>query len=361
MLFNKSHESGFIQVQNFDTNTTIGDLTRMWCHSSGGNTLSSITVTFYRAPELLFNYITPLLKVVPVSPTKPYIYPYLDVTRYPTDNGSSTAGGASGTINSNNIQLNSVPTKILICIRQSNSGQSYLTTDSFARIDSLSINYQNQSGLLSSATTEDLYLMSVKNGLKMSWPQYSQYVGSVVSVEFGSDIGLDNSSPGMLENAQLQMQVNFTNIGSVTKNYTLYIIVLSEGSFTLTGALAVPQVGILSKNDVASVNQNNLVDFSVVAAHRDWEGGDFWGSFKRVLGQVLPLAGPVGTAAKGVLGLGVSGGRRRKRIMSRPKLGMRLKRSRMMGNGLVSSNELRDRLDAANDDNVTSIDIDESQ
>lgn len=363
MLFNKSRESGFIQVQTFDTNTTFGDLTRMWCHSSGGNTLSNIAVTFYRAPELLFNYITPLERVIPVNDNKPYVYPYMEITRYPTDNAASTAAGASATINSNNIQLGSVPTKMFIFVRQKNSDLTYNSTDSFARIDSISINYQNQSGLLSSATTQDLYLMARKNGLLISWPQFSgigQYnsnaagsgVGSVLSIEFGSDIGLDNSAPGMLENAQLQMQVNYTNIGSVTKNYTLYIVINSEGTFTLDGNRAIPQVGVVSKADVMGISRAAVVDYNMVKRHSDWEGGDFWGSFKRVLGNILPYVGPVGNIAKGALGLGVSGGARKR--MAKPRANLRLKSSRLMGRGLVTTNELKRKLTDDFDENENS-------
>ena len=65
---------------------------------------------------------------------------------------------------------------------------------------------------MSSASKQDLYKMSVKNGCNMSWQQWAGdavqtlsngasfgTVGSVLAIDFGDDIGLDSTlAPGIL-------------------------------------------------------------------------------------------------------------------------------------------------------------------
>ena len=60
-------------------------------------------------------------------------------------------------------------------------------TDSYATIKNISINFNNQAGLLSSMTPEQLYRNSVQSGLvNMSW---DEFCGSVISCSGARDGG----------------------------------------------------------------------------------------------------------------------------------------------------------------------------
>jgi hypothetical protein len=216
LLFGMGENSGFVGVQTMDFNFTyISNLARMWSHANiAGRTINSITVNLGQ-PTLLFNYVTPKeLQAIPKS----VVYPYYDVQRYPTDANAPIASGASTTLNSANIQLQSIPKRMYIFARRRNAdlyngvGAANLT-DTFFEINSININWNNNAGLLSSASQQDLYRMSVSNGCNMSWEQWSggpvnrilgtneQFgaIGSVLCIEFGKDIGLDQiECPGML-------------------------------------------------------------------------------------------------------------------------------------------------------------------
>lgn len=132
-------------------------------------TLSAVSVNFSN-PVLLFKYITPsLLQRLPRSIS----YPYFSVDRYPTTSNISFAPNSSQILQSNNIQLKSIPRKIYIFARRQNMDETFSTTDTYFAINNISLNWNNESGLLSSATQQDLYNISKKNGVNLSWSQWA--------------------------------------------------------------------------------------------------------------------------------------------------------------------------------------------
>jgi hypothetical protein len=289
-LFTKHNKCAFIGLQTMDFNFTLdSNLARVWSHVSTNSNLSSINVSIGGAPQLLFNYITPQ-QLVPIP--RSVVYPYFITDRYPVAGNVNVAANAAFTMTSNNIQLNSIPNRIYIFARRRNQDRTYLTSDVYATLDSITVNWNNNSGLLSAATAQDLYKMSAENGCDISWPQWHKpqqtatplengvinggFVGSVLCIEFGKDICLpDMQCPGMLGTYQLQYTANFRNPSSQGVNYDLYTVVISEGTFTVMDNRSVAQIGVMSKEDVLNAKSNDFVDFETV---QKYYGGDFFGS-----------------------------------------------------------------------------------
>jgi len=203
-MFGLGDRAAFLGIQTMDFNITfIGNLARMWSHAAG-TTLTSVTVDLVTgpgSPTMLFNYITPS-SLQPIPP-RGVVYPYYTINRFPTDSLAPIASGAAQTLDSANIQLQSIPKRMYILARRKNSNETFLTTDTFFAIEGISVNWNNNSGLLSSATQQDLYRVSVRNGCNYSWPQWAGrtvdlgpgnpqrgLTGSVLCLEFGRDIGL---------------------------------------------------------------------------------------------------------------------------------------------------------------------------
>jgi hypothetical protein len=69
-----SQEEGFVNVNSLDVNLRFSsDVGRVMCHSSLGNPITSVSCTFYQAPELLINYLTPnMLQPIPELQVLPY-------------------------------------------------------------------------------------------------------------------------------------------------------------------------------------------------------------------------------------------------------------------------------------------------
>lgn len=292
-VFGHGDKAGFIGIQNMDFNFTWNtNLRRIWSHAvHAGSTINSINVEFLM-PSLKFKYITPS-KVQTIPKTA--VYPYYSVNRYPTNRGEEFAPNLSRTLSTQNIQLQSIPRRMYIFARKQNIDLTYEHTDTYFRIDNISVNWNNQSGLLSSASEQDLYRMCVKNGLNMSWSQFNggptttmsgtneQFgtIGSVLCIEFGTDIALaPEEAPGMLGTYQIQMDVGVTNVNeSLAITPTLYVIVISEGTFTIRNNNCISQVGVISRREVLASQQNQslYVDYNDIV---DAYGGNFWSGVK---------------------------------------------------------------------------------
>lgn len=185
-LFGKGSElrNGFIGVQTMDFQFTFNsNLSRMWSHDvSGGQTFTAVNVNF-KSPALLFNYITPkMLEPIPRSIS----YSYMVIDRFPTDTNIAVPANSAFTMVSNNIQLNTIPRRIYIFARQQNASQTINDTDTFAAITGININYNNYSGLLASATQQDLYNISKKNGCNLSFPEWCGNVSTAVAGSAGN-------------------------------------------------------------------------------------------------------------------------------------------------------------------------------
>lgn len=281
----RNYKSGFIGIQNLDFNITLNSQLEKFLLSlnNTGLNISSVAVSFYRAPEISFTYITPPSNVdIPVVSK----YDLFDVNRYVTEN-VSLSPNASTTITSNNIQLNSVPKRLYVCVRRRNADKSMFATDTFTRIDSVKMNFANKSGLYSSATSEQLYKISVANGYSRSWDAWSSKEGSVLCLEFGKDIEL-NADESQSEKGtwQLQMDVNCTNLNSTeTLNLALYIIVVNEGIMAISNGKSSSYTGVLSKTEIKDAPLMSATP-AELDAYDDVYGGswlsDTWDGIKSV-------------------------------------------------------------------------------
>ena len=285
-IFGGDEEAGFIGLQTLEATFTLNNLSRLWSHSSLGNPLSTISASFANPPQLLFTYITPdtIQRIPEVA-----VYPYFTITRYPNDFGT-LAPNATALIESNNLQFQTIPRRVLLAARQRNTDLSYLTSDVFAGISSINVNFNGQSGLLSSATQQDLFNMSVRNGVDMDWNQWSLHVGSVLAVEFGIDIGLTPvQAPGMIGTFQFQVAVNIYNPNQLNSiYYTLYVVAINEGTFTITQNQCLTQIGILTAQDILNSASSPMVDYAMIKNVE--RGGNFFSSIKSFISKYLPHA-----------------------------------------------------------------------
>ena len=359
LSFGKFDHAGFIGVQNMDFNITFNnDLgNRMWSHGSGGPaTLTSVTVNFGQ-PCLLFKYITPnVTEPIPRSA----VYDYYSVNRYPTTQPlvPALAPNISTTIQSQNIQLQSIPRRLYIFARKAN--RTFNDPDAYLAIENISVNWNNNSGLLSSASKEDLYQISVDNGCDLSWSQWSGgpiynadfsdqegSVGSILALEMGKDICLNpDECPGQLGTYQLQLNVGVKNVNQVDSldSVTLFLIVVSEGAFTILDNNAVSQIGVVTKKDVINSKDAPMIDYEEL---NYLYGGNFfsglkdfasriWSGIKKALpyvsqgvktaAQILPMLG-LGKEEEEYIkemleerGSGVVGGKRMTRRQLRRRL-----------------------------------------
>ena len=179
---------------------TVGQLVRRSTAGGFDTTLSDytlvnvtgVTVNFQnKQQELHLRTYTPLINIPRTM--KHY---FMDIEHYTmTLAGKGVAPGVAATdlqnFTSNTIVYPTVPDMLVIFLRRSIDLNSYNQADAFASITRLSINVTGvDSGMLGSASQYQLWQMSVRNGSKQTWQQFSNDQGSVIFVNIaGGDLG----------------------------------------------------------------------------------------------------------------------------------------------------------------------------
>lgn len=326
--------SGFIGVQNMAVsfNFAAGQLARVWSQSPSLNVNITSAVCSLGAgttapPSLLVTYLTPPLLSQSQIP-KQVNYQYYKSETYVNDMNTTLVSNASQTFTNNAIQLSTVPKSIYIWASIPNSDKTYLTTDTFFRINSLSLNYLNVSGQFSSMSIQDLYQMCVKNGCNLSWTEWSgrsitigESLGGAGALALGSIDGMvgspicinvadlhipSNVASGMNVNSQLSFSINVENIqqgNGSTKGVQITTVLVYDGLMTISNNSMATQIGIISEKDVVETrkDRDNYVDYK---AAESIYGGDMYGKLGHYA-SVGKKGLDVVCAAKDMLGMGM--------------------------------------------------------
>jgi major capsid protein len=336
--------SAFIGVQNMNYNCTFGDLTRIMSLEQNQGTLGSPTgtititgvTTTLNSASLLYEYITPD-PLVPIP--KSLESSYFSIVSYPTRSSVPMVpynpllpNGNLQSFTMQSVQLTSIPRRIYIACRRDDSTQTAFTTDTYLALPQLSnpltVTWNNNQ-FFSQATTQDLYNMSVKNGLQMSYSQFVNFTGSVICIDLSTDLGLmPDEAPGLIGNYQLGLTCQFvnTNLTQTIVSPTLYVVVVYEGVFNVMDGNCSHMIGVLSRSDILNAQKNPFITYK---RSQDVWGGRMFDKIRhlaskahdivkkgKVLSNVTSLiphpAAQVGSKILSNLGYGKSGGRMRK-------------------------------------------------
>lgn len=301
--------------------------------SLGYTNLAQKTIGPFTNTRLLFNFLSLQPEQYQKISTK-NVVPYLDYPRYLTISNTLGAIGAFQTnylLTSQAIQLNQIPDLIIISARVPMSSQNWNYANSFLKITNISVNFNNQSGLLASATANDLYHISARNGSSQSWLEFNgkvQYTGagnvgvSPSRYQYGnapsSYTGLaggaesagvpyqlpasgsllvlnpsyDFSLPSYLSASSLgqyQLQFNITCENQFGYSFTpeLCVITMNSGLFiTETGASQI-FTGILTKEQVLKTKAENPVAHLDSVEYERLVGGKMGNRGMGALGKMM--------------------------------------------------------------------------
>lgn len=337
----ESNSQGFYGIQNMNATFNLGDCSRVWRSSNPWLGLASTTITVdtISNSRLIFNQLTPhpsdLLpsrNVVPYATFPRYITPFQPgvgaiAQAFSLANGvysvPSTLQGT--TLSSTNIQLNQLPDKLIIFVRKALSMQNPNDADYFLPIRGIAINFNNHSGILSTATPQDLYRYSVESGSNQSWEEFSGIAnivnadptqgslpipttGSLLCLDFGKHINIveDYYASGSLGNFQLQFNLSVVNQfpagypQNILNNWELVLITVNSGLFCCERGTSSSYTGILTRQDVLDVSNQEAY------SGKDIErmvGGGFLDTLKSVAGKIAPKLPALAGIAKHALSL----------------------------------------------------------
>ena len=302
---------------------------RFWSTASSGYTYNIALGT--QAQQNPFQNTRMLVNFLSTQPTDLIsarnVVPYMDLPRYLSLQSSTGAlnAGASATYNSQNIQINQLPDYFIISVRKPMSSQTIKDSSTFFKINSVSVNLNNTSGLLSSALPEDLWRISVNNHSTQSWAEFSGSVnqadnatgvgtpvsttGSLLILSPAYDLSLpDYLSSGSIGQYNFQFQINCTNIDSVAVVPEICIICVNSGIFTTIAGSSNIYTGILTKQMVldAKTNEESLDPVSSVQYTR-MVGGSMMNRIATA-SKKLPIVRDLASRVRRMVGQGVPSG-----------------------------------------------------
>jgi len=239
----------------------------------------------------LINYLTPSL-VQPIPELQ--VLPYSKLQHYIRD-VPALAGGATTTITSDTIRLSVIPRVIYLYVPHAESTKTFAVSDSFLEITSVNMTWGNQSGLFASASSQQLYTMSVENGLNLDFTSVKKFRGSVIAIVMGKDVGLaPNEAPGVNGSYNIQVTLGLKNLGSNSFTGTFFMSVLNDGTFSIGDNSARASIGNLTGDMVLMARDSPMGDYHEIY------GGSFWSSLKHIVNKVAhgveTAAVPVATA-----------------------------------------------------------------
>ncbi len=256
-----------------------------------GNTYSITAET--KEAYVYMNFLTPdALQIIPDINN----YPYYEPTLYTTTDNTSLGIGATRNIEMNNVQLNSIPQRILIFVDEPDSAASVYKTDTYAAIEAINISFDNRDSLLAAASPIDLYNIAAKNNTNLTWSEWNRDCGSVLCLNFGEDIPLRaNQAVGLRGSYNLRMSVRVRNVkvddavSAPMVGTTLSVVVFGVGVMTIAQQNVVRTVGILTNEDVLRSKAQPALPYHNTG---DLYGGGWFDDFRNAFMSVArPLAG----------------------------------------------------------------------
>lgn len=283
---------GHENTKSFRNLTTIGinytfqtDLSRVWCRSpSAGGVITAVTATISAQPVVELVTMTPKIYQQIRNPQR---YAYGEIQAFPQAIGN-VAPGASSQTQLNNITLSGVPSRIYLYLRRRDNDRTYATTDTYARIDQLSMIFGNKDGIFTQCSPQQLYAISAQNGYLGSFSDWYRYSGSVFCMDFSKDVPVkDLEAAGLQENIQFQVTINFTNINTIdTINFSLYAIVVYDGLVTIDeDAMVNKERNILTKLAIHDASVVQMLPYKAVDTF-SVSGGSFGNKLRRVASSV---------------------------------------------------------------------------
>lgn len=312
----------FSTANNYITSISLGTALQ----PNGFTTASVVGIAQQpSAPALLLKFLS--TQPSDLIQTK-NVVAYTDFPRYLTNsaNQPSVSSLASATLTSSNLQINQIPDLFLINVRVPMSQQRWYNSSSFLTLNNISINLNNQSGLLSSASQYDLWRLSVRNGSTQSWGEFSgqQLVtnnasgagslvastGSLLVLNPAYDLSLpDYISCGSLGNYNFQFQCGVTNQFGFSITPEIIIVCVNSGIFVTQSGVSSIYTGILTKEMVLSAKSGSQASAMTSAEVARMVGGKMLnGSLTAIKGMRKHTRGGVMSAGVMSAGMNPSGG-----------------------------------------------------
>lgn len=274
----KNHAS-FLGLKTRNLTLNFGDATRVMSNASLGTldgvnvpTIEKVTMVKAFNSKLLLNFLDiPPQLMAKVEPKNVVYYNQYMSYNYNTSQKIPAKGTAKLTFN--NVQLGSIPSKILIFAKKPN--MTTYDSNFFLTITESDFNFANRSGVLSSASQVDLYNMSVRNGLQMNYYEFSgegvsnspdgdpeivPTIGSILVVDPANDLSIASEYTNMSKGQfNMQFSIDVYNQTDQDITPTMYMICVSSDVFITERGTSRFDIGLLDKEQVLLTKEQPAV------------------------------------------------------------------------------------------------------
>jgi len=306
LVWGHDNHKSLIGVSTLNITYNLGDLTRVLSVNeskvAGGITITSVTIT--DPPELYTILMQPKLSD-PIRPVQ--IYPWNQI--FPYQQNFILPGGAnigpnptdpkrlpsSVNVSFQSLQLSGVPKRIYIYAKR--AVETPFTTDTFANISNLNVQFDTISGIFGGAPRQQLYQVCAENGYNGSFMDWAYYGNGVMCIDCEKDIPIkENLAVGSQKNITFSFTADFTRAANPydaaepDTPYKLYCMVVYEGIFSLDqSGTPLFQLNTVTPSDVLKTMGVQKVPYHAIKGFGS--GGSFGsklasiGSFAKKLGR----------------------------------------------------------------------------
>ena len=272
------------------------NINRIWCHDrASAGTITAMDTTLENM-ECFVTFITPPrgLDVPPVC-----VVPYDQWNRLETDVGVMNPNEEK-IVTTSVYQFQQVPQSVYLFCKPSRNAivgslvETIGTSDTFTQISNISINFNNRNQLLSNVTSEQLFKISVENGLNMDYQNFRGVIqgtfdgprvglsGSVIKLLFGKDIAGEEIIPGLggaKGRCNFQLQATVKNINQTRAlPYTFYVVPCYEGYMTISNQSNVTCIAPINEVEDVIASPESRVTFN---DYNETMGGSLWDWIKK--------------------------------------------------------------------------------
>ena len=280
----------FVQLFNVQSNF-LANISRIFSLNDPMNNITGITVNVIGATLVQTWLTAPTNMNLPPVAVLDYNTVVANQTSIPTTFGAIGSGNNTQTVVSQSYQLNQIPKKLWIYVKNNalDVANGYLLSDFTFPISAITVQFNNQAGLLSNWTATDIYNNCMaEEGGRMSFMQSQYFTGCVLSLDPVKLFGLQNDeTAGLLGTFQLSVTVTCNNPSTITPfNANLFVTWAMDSIMTITqeGTSNITQ-GFIRKEDV--VMASSLPSNPSVFSEKDIYGGRFGDRIKALAQKAL--------------------------------------------------------------------------
>jgi hypothetical protein len=261
---------GLANVTSLQLNFNLSsDKTKFW---SRAKTAGRVTETVFQVKPTFADYEIHFCEItLPVFYSLPpsIALSYYDVQRQVSRGTQFYNYLSTFDLNTNTYQLNQTPSRIMVLVRPPPNDSNAYQTDTFAAIESINIQYNNMSSILSSASTEQLFQISSRNGSTQHYTEFRGYTvnydsvsqtplgttGSIICLDFGKDISADPTAiPGTSINANFSINVKGRYYGTaVNTPLEVHIFYIYAGVMVISPGSAFSYRSLLTRDETLSL------------------------------------------------------------------------------------------------------------